>query len=61
MEIAPSPPPNPELTSELRKALESPLDFPPLARTVIPDDRVVLALDRETPGAQELLAGIWEV
>jgi hypothetical protein len=37
------------------------LDYPPLSRSVIPDDRVVLALDRETPNAKELLAGVWEV
>ena len=61
VEIPPSPAPNPELAAQLKKALACPLDFPPLSHSVIPDDRVVLALDRETPAARELLAGVWEV
>jgi nickel-dependent lactate racemase len=61
IEVAPSPEPNPKLAAELRQALACPLDYPPLSRSVIPDDHVVLALDRETPNAKELLAGVWEV
>ena len=30
-------------------ALESPLDFPPLSRAVVPGDHVVLALDHDVP------------
>ena len=30
-------------------------------QAVIPDDRVTVALDRHTPGAAALVAGIWEV
>ncbi len=58
--IAPRPEPNPDLPEAIRKALGCPLDFPPLSRSVIPDDRVVLALDRNTPAAKELLTGVWE-
>ncbi len=61
IDVAPSPQPNPELAAELRQALACPLDYPPLSQTVIPDDRVVLALDWETPQAKELLAGVWAV
>lgn len=61
IEVAPSPLPDPELETQIRQVLESPLDFPPLSRAVISDDHVVLALDGETPEANALLAGIWEV
>lgn len=61
IEAAPSPEPCPQLAAQLRKALECPLEYPPLSRSVIPGDRVVLALDRETPNAGELIAGVWQV
>lgn len=50
-----------DLRSRLRKQLASPLDFPPLEQACLPDDRVVLAIDRETPCLADLVAGIWEV
>ncbi|MCE5302648.1 MAG: lactate racemase domain-containing protein [Planctomycetaceae bacterium] len=37
-------------------ALESPLDYPPLARCVTPADRVVLALDHGAPGVDHVIA-----
>ncbi|MGH7200529.1 MAG: lactate racemase domain-containing protein, partial [Planctomycetaceae bacterium] len=55
------PPPLEDLDAEIRGALRSPLDFPPLAQAVIPDDRVALALDAGTPGADRLLAAVWDV
>ena len=45
----------------IRAALEHPLDFPPLARAVVPGDRVVLALDRHTPEAPGILAEVWRI
>ncbi len=59
--VAQSPKPLPDFAAQLRKVLACPMDYPPLSQSVIPDDRVVLALDRETPNAKELLAGVWEV
>jgi len=56
-----APPPSAGLTEEIRKALEHPLDFPPLEQLCIPGDHVVLALDRHTPQAPELISEIWQV
>lgn len=42
-------------------ALSDPLDFPPLADAVIPDDRVVLVLERRIPGSAEIVAAVWQV
>jgi len=49
------------LESAIRKALAAPLDFPPLHQTVIAGDRVVIALDFDTPAANTILAAIWDV
>src|SRR5262245_9266146 len=46
-------------TARVRKALATPLDFPSLVQVCVPGDRVVLALDRHTPCAAELIAEIW--
>ncbi|HEX6987671.1 MAG TPA: lactate racemase domain-containing protein, partial [Planctomycetaceae bacterium] len=48
-----------DLTDRLRSALDAPLDFPPLEQAVIPDDRVVLVLDRDVPEAAAIVAAIW--
>ncbi|MBW3539244.1 MAG: DUF2088 domain-containing protein [Planctomycetes bacterium] len=53
-----APPPNPAFPAELQAALFQPRDFPPLAQAVIPDDRVVLAVDRGTPEAPALVAAV---
>lgn len=45
-----------DVAAELGRALESPLDFPPLARAVVPGDHVVIALDRHTPEGETLLS-----
>ena len=39
-------------------ALEQPLDFPPLAQTATPGDRVVLACDAEVPQLPEIIAAV---
>ncbi len=58
--VAPGPPATTDLAGRLTAALASPLDFPPLDQAVIPDDRVVLALDRGTPNAPQIIAAVWE-
>lgn len=49
------------LAEDLRTALATPLDFPPLEQLCIPGDHVLLALDRHTPASADLIAGIWQV
>jgi len=56
-----APRPTRQLKTELLDALRRPVDFPSVEQAVIPGDRVTLALDRHTPGAATLVAGIWEV
>jgi hypothetical protein len=55
------PPPCDRLAEDLRIALAAPRDFPPLEQLCIPGDHVLLALDRHTPAAADLIAGIWQV
>lgn len=57
----PAPAASERIPEDLHTALASPLDFPPLEQLCIPGDHVTLALDRHTPAAPELIAGIWEV
>src|SRR5882672_5030134 len=45
--------------TKVRKALSTPLDFPSLVQVCVPGDQVVLALDRHTPGAAELVGEVW--
>ncbi|MFM8221951.1 MAG: lactate racemase domain-containing protein, partial [Planctomycetaceae bacterium] len=47
-----------DLRERLRKALISPLDFPPLDQTVLPDDRVVMAVDPSAPCVAEMVAEV---
>ncbi|MGE4003166.1 MAG: lactate racemase domain-containing protein, partial [Planctomycetaceae bacterium] len=49
------------LTQRVRERLTSPLDFPALSQAVLPDDRIVIALDQQTPGAASLIRGCWDV
>jgi nickel-dependent lactate racemase len=59
---APSAPrPNYRFKDDLLAALRRPVEFPSVEQAVIPGDRVTLALDRHTPGAAALVAGIWEI
>lgn len=57
--VYPGPPAIDDLPAALRSALDAPLDFPPLEQAVIPDDRVVLVLDRDVPEAAAILAEVW--
>jgi nickel-dependent lactate racemase len=41
--------------------LAEPLEFPPLASAIVPDDRVVLVVDRRVPGTAAIVAAIWRV
>jgi nickel-dependent lactate racemase len=50
-----------DFDARLATALVSPLDFPALRQAVLADDHIVLALDRDTPHAAELIRGIWKV
>ncbi|MFO1094629.1 MAG: lactate racemase domain-containing protein [Planctomycetaceae bacterium] len=45
--------------SSIAAALAQPVEYPPLDQCVIPDDRIVLVLERHTPCAPELIAEIW--
>lgn len=40
-------------------ALQDPLDFPPLRRSVFPGDRIAVVLDRDLPAPETVVAGIW--
>ena len=42
-----------------KEAVRQPLGFPALELAMVPDDRVVVVLDRGVPSAAEILAGIW--
>lgn len=54
-----APPAVDDLEEAVADALTEPLEFPPLRRCVFPGDRVVLAVDREIPGVETILAGMW--
>ncbi len=43
----------------VRRALASPVDLPTLDQALVPDDNVVIALDRGVPGAAEVVAEVW--
>jgi nickel-dependent lactate racemase len=43
-----------------REALLNPLGYPELVRCVVPGDRVILAVDPETPFAAEIISTVWE-
>ena len=43
-----------------RRALATPLDVPGIAQSLVPGDRIVIALDADTPGKAEIVAAIWE-
>lgn len=55
----PGPTPKANVAELVRSALASPLDLPPLDQALVPEDRVVIALDRTTPCAAEIVADIW--
>ena len=49
-----------DVMTEIRSALENPVDFPPLTQAVIPDDRVALAVCATTPQKEAIIAAVWE-
>ncbi len=55
------PAPVENLTKTVRRALAAPLDFPPLAQAVIPDDRIVIAAEPDTPGLPLIMRELWTV
>lgn len=53
------PPPATNFAKSVRGQLDGPLDFPPLEFAVVPDDKIIVALDRDTPGAATIVAELW--
>ena len=47
-----------DLAAAALAALQSPMDFPPLAQCVMPADRVVLALDHDIPQVAHIVAAV---
>lgn len=54
-----APTPCSDLADAVRSALDEPIGFPRLHQAVLPDDRVAVVLDLDTPEAPVLMAGIW--
>lgn len=50
-----------DVAGAAQQALRSPLDFPTLDQAVLDDDKIAIALDRQTPGAAAIIAEIWKV
>lgn len=50
-----------DFADQVRRQLHGPLDFPALELAIVPDDRIVIALDRNTPGAAQIVAELWSV
>ncbi len=50
-----------DFAAELATALNCPVDFPPLAKCVVPGDKVVLAVDRGTPRSPEIVSAVWNI
>lgn len=50
-----------EVAGEIRRALERPLDFPPLRQAIVPGDRVILAVDPGTPELSTIVAAVVNV
>jgi nickel-dependent lactate racemase len=50
-----------EVGSTLADCLASPLDFPPLAKALVPGDRVVLAVDWGVPAVDAVVSAVWSV
>lgn len=50
----------PDVLTLTRRALASPLEAPGIAQSLVPGDRIVIALDADTPGKAEIVSAIWE-
>jgi len=48
-----------ELISTTRDCLATPLDMPPLTAALVPGDRVVLAVERNVPLLDHVIAAVW--
>jgi nickel-dependent lactate racemase len=57
--LRPGPQPHQDAASLIAAALSSPIDLPTLDQTLVPEDRVVIALDRDTPCAADIISGMW--
>lgn len=53
------PEPSSNFAADVRDQLQQPLNFPPLELAIVPEDKIAIALDRHTPGAAEVIAGMW--
>ncbi len=56
----PGPPSVADPAAAVREALANPVEFPGLARAVIPDDHVALALDPSLTDPAAVVGGVWE-
>lgn len=50
----------PAQATDWESALSAPLGLPPLGKCVVPGDRVVIAVDPETPMLTSVLVALWE-
>jgi len=55
---APGVTPAPDVPVLIREALEAPREFPPLARAIVPGDRVVIPFDADLPEGPTILAAV---
>ena len=54
-----APPPLSDVAEATRLAIRNPAEGPPLEHSIVPGDRVAIALDRGTPAAEQVMAGLW--
>ncbi len=50
--------PRTQLISKVTEALSNPVEYPPLARAIVPGDQVAIAADESTPCLPEVVAGV---
>ena len=50
-----------DLRATIRESLEAPIDFPALSQAVIPDDRIAIAAEADTPGLSVIISEIWSI
>jgi nickel-dependent lactate racemase len=54
-----APQPLADVETATRTAVGAPREFPPLHQCLVPGDRIALVLDRRTPEAPAVVAGLW--
>ena len=59
--FGPPPAPDGNPRERIRRALEAPIDYPPLRQVVVPGDRVAIPLDLTLPDASVVLAIVAEI